>query len=143
VNGVVEILPPADADAVEVGELYHRGRLSFVDSARYLIEAGRRLIAKKTTLAHGQWLSWLSGNDGVLGFASPSTASRLMRGARKFGVDAQFDENAALEFFRGIWGNARPAISHNPDREPLDDDRGQEEPTASDTENTKAPSRAS
>jgi hypothetical protein len=79
----LEILAPQDGDAIQIGDLYRKGKSSMMDSVRYLIEAGQRLGAKKDSLDHGQWLPWLEANADTLGFNSPRTAQLLMRGAEK------------------------------------------------------------
>jgi phage N-6-adenine-methyltransferase len=100
-----EILPPQDGDAIEIGDLYRKGKSSMVDSMRYLVEAGQRLIAKKDGLEHGLWLPWLEMNATALGFDSPRTAQLLMRGAEKAKSTSHLDEGAALQLNREIWGN--------------------------------------
>jgi len=102
---VVEICP-RNRDAVEIGELYLKGRTSMVNSLRYLLDAGRRLIDKKATLPHGQWLPWLSANEEELGFGELA-AQRLMKAAGKFKsiVNDGFDEEQARLISREIWGN--------------------------------------
>jgi hypothetical protein len=71
-----------DKDAAEIGELFCNARGSLIDSVRFAIECGRRLIAKKAQLkeqfGHGSWLPWLADNADVLGFTTRQTASRLM-----------------------------------------------------------------
>lgn len=98
-------IPSVDDSAAEIGELYRRARASVVESVRCLIEAGERLRAQKAKLPHGAWLPWLANNADVLGFESPSTASRLMR-ASKMCAGAQYDEARALDICRRIWGHA-------------------------------------
>jgi DUF3102 family protein len=68
---------------IEIGELYRKGKVSMVDSVRYLIEAGQRLAAKKGSLRHGEWLQWLTKNADALGFESRFTAAKLIRAAAK------------------------------------------------------------
>jgi phage N-6-adenine-methyltransferase len=102
------LLPPADADARAIGELYHNARTSIVDSACYLAEAGRRLKAKKESLKHGEWYPWIEQNKDVLGFDTPQTAARLIKMAPKSNVNVRFDETEALEFSREVWGNKGP-----------------------------------
>jgi phage N-6-adenine-methyltransferase len=93
-----------DEEAVEIGDLYARSRNSLSDSVRCLIEAGRRLKAKKESLPHGGWLPWLAANADALGFDGPRTADRLMRAA-KMDVNVQFDEKEATQISREMWGN--------------------------------------
>jgi hypothetical protein len=94
-----------DKDAIEIGELYRNARSSMVDSVRYLIEAGHRLIAKKVELGHGKWLPWLEENAEVLGFESRFTAAKLMNAAAKCAVNGTFAHDEALQISRQIWGN--------------------------------------
>ena len=70
-----------------------------------MVEAGRRLIKKKKTMDHGEWLPWLRANADVLGFQTRQTAHKLMAAARKCRVNATFDEKKALEVSRQVWGN--------------------------------------
>jgi phage N-6-adenine-methyltransferase len=102
----LEILPPQDTTAIEIGDLYRKGKSSMVDSVRYLIEAGQRLTAKKGGLRHGEWLSWLEANADALGFDSPRTAQLLMRGAEKAKLASHLDEDAAARISREIWGHS-------------------------------------
>lgn len=98
-----------DRDAVEIGELYSKARMSIVESVRYQFECGVRLAEKKQALGHGNWLPWLKENEGVLGFSSDSTARRLI------GFTKQPDANRALthdlepeqavQISRQVWGN--------------------------------------
>jgi hypothetical protein len=97
-----------DRDAIEIGELYRNARTSFVDSAKYLIECGNRLIAKKESpeMGHGTWLPWLKENEDVLGFSSRVTAARLMACARSnVALTQHLDESSALAISRQTWGN--------------------------------------
>src|SRR6476619_6111145 len=94
-----------DADAVEIGELYRKGRSSAVDSVRYCIQAGEILIAKKEEVGHGAWLLWLEANAEVLGFASPLTAQRLMKLAGNASLAMHLDEAEALQISRTLWGH--------------------------------------
>jgi phage N-6-adenine-methyltransferase len=100
------ILPPQDNEAIEIGDLYRKGKSSMVDSVRYLVEAGQRLITKKDGLRHGEWLPWLEANADVLGFDSPRTAQLLMRGAEKAKLASHLDEDAAVRISREIWGHS-------------------------------------
>jgi hypothetical protein len=95
-----------DQDAVHIGSLYREARKSAVESARQLIEAGRRLAEKRKSLAHGEWLPWLAANAEVLGFQDRSTASRLMAAAKKWCAGAPSDEAEALEVGRAVWGHS-------------------------------------
>jgi hypothetical protein len=97
------ILPPQDGDAVEIGDLYRKGKSSMVDSVRYLIEAGRRLAMKKDSLGHGEWLPWLETNADALGFGERA-ARMLVRGANRQ-LTSDLSETDAIQINREIWGN--------------------------------------
>jgi phage N-6-adenine-methyltransferase len=99
----MRILPPQDGDAIEIGDLYRKGKSSMVDSVRYLIEAGQQLAAKKGSLGHGAWLPWLEANADALGFGE-RTARLLMGGANRK-LTADLSEEDALSLNREIWGN--------------------------------------
>ena len=94
-----------DQDAIVIGNLYRKGHSSMLNSVKYLIEAGHRLIAKKASLNHGEWLLWLKANADALDFEAPQTAQKLMGLARKYPVDAVFDEIEAIRANRLAWGN--------------------------------------
>jgi hypothetical protein len=94
-----------DPDAERIGSLYRAARKSAAESARHIIEAGRRLAEKKKSLGHGEWLPWLAVNAEVLGFDTPRTAQRLMAVAGKCDASAAFDECAAVEIMRTAWGH--------------------------------------
>jgi phage N-6-adenine-methyltransferase len=105
----VEILP-RDYDAVEIGQLYLKGKTSMINSIRYLLDAGQRLIDKKSSLGHGNWLPWLATNADALGFEEWA-AQRLMRAATKYVASHGFDEDQARQISREIWGhNVRGAL---------------------------------
>lgn len=99
------IVSRADDDAVDIGILLRKARLSIVDSAKYQIEAGHRLKAKKDELDRGQWLPWLEANANALGFDDRRTATRLMATAAKWGASVPFDETKALQISRETWGH--------------------------------------
>jgi phage N-6-adenine-methyltransferase len=99
----VEILP-RDFDAIEIGQLYLKGKTSMVNSVRYLLDAGRRLLEKKQALGHGSWLPWLAANVDALGFEE-WTAQRLMRAATKYVASHGFNEDQARQISREIWGH--------------------------------------
>jgi ParB family chromosome partitioning protein len=110
-------LPPAqDRDAVEIGDLFCRGNQSIIDAARFHIECGKRLAAKKKELGHGSWLPWLKANANVLGFDDDRTARRLIAGWKSWRKRYQSDDAAyralasdlndraqALQISRQIW----------------------------------------
>jgi hypothetical protein len=99
----VEVLPPQDGDAIEIGDLYRKGKSSMAESVRYLIEAGRMLKAKQDSLNHGEWLPWLEANEEALGFGE-RTARMLMRGSNRK-LTSDLTEEKALQISREIWGN--------------------------------------
>src|SRR5262245_17955010 len=71
-----------DHDAVAIGRLYRSARTSGSDRVFYLKDAGDRLLAKKESLGHGQWLAWLRSHESVLGFSG--------RGARNLILGSQW-----------------------------------------------------
>jgi phage N-6-adenine-methyltransferase len=97
------IIPPDDAAAI--GALYRLARTSLVNSVHYSIECGQRLIEKKESLKHGEWLPWLEQNADVLGFRTRRTAALLMRGASNEKLTSHLDESNAIIFSRKLWGN--------------------------------------
>jgi hypothetical protein len=110
------ILPPADRDAVEIGQVYRRGMEHF-------IEVGNMLIAWKERHTGG-WIAWLEANKDALGFEK-QTAQRLMRTAREASLATLEDAHATT---RKLWGHearnrktlaaARLAREHPPDDMP-------------------------
>lgn len=97
-----------DFEAAAIGDLYAKARGSIVDSVRYQIECGQRLIAKKATMKHGEWLPWLQANAAVLGFETRKTAAALMRSAEKCDASVTFDEADAIQISRQTWGHSAP-----------------------------------
>jgi phage N-6-adenine-methyltransferase len=92
-----------DTEATRIGLLYREGRSSMAASVKCLIEAGRRLAAKKESLPHGGWLPWLEENECELGFGE-RTARMLMRSAnRKLASDIAPEQAVAIN--RQIWGH--------------------------------------
>jgi phage N-6-adenine-methyltransferase len=98
-------LSNADRDAVEIGELYRKGKSLFVDGVRYLLEAGHRLARKKAEVGHGHWLEWLEANADVLDMDITCTPQRLMKAAGQFGASAEITDQEAIEISRTIWGH--------------------------------------
>ncbi len=95
-----------DNDAIEIGELYEKARISIVESVRYQIECGQRLVEKKASMAHGEWLPWLQSNAGVLGFETDRTAQMLMKVAKANTKPASdFDHAQAVQISRQTWGH--------------------------------------
>jgi ParB family chromosome partitioning protein len=93
-----------DQDAKAIGDLYRKAKQSIIDSVRWQIACGQHLTAKRDSLLHGEWLSWLKANAEALGFGI-STANKLMKGATKFVAGYEFDEATALEISRETWGH--------------------------------------
>ena len=94
-----------DNDAIEIGQLYQKAKHSLVDSVKYLIKCGQRLIEKKASMKHGQWLSWLEDNAEVLGFSSRRTASMLMKAAANGQPASHLSTTEAAQISRQIWGH--------------------------------------
>jgi ParB family chromosome partitioning protein len=93
-----------DSEAAKIGKLWRAACNSLVDSGKYYAACGERLIAKKATLKHGEWLPWLKANEDVLGFGR-QTAFLLMKGAKvKLALHLD-DEVAALAISRKLWGH--------------------------------------
>jgi hypothetical protein len=101
----VIIAPGEDEDAVQIGWLYQTARSSLVNSLKYSVECGQRLIAKKKDMKHGEWLPWLKANDETLGFKDDSTAQRLMKLASNPASTRDLTEGAAVTASRKLWGN--------------------------------------
>jgi hypothetical protein len=100
-----------DQDALEIGNLYRKARQSSVESAKYNLQVGQKLIDKKKTLEHGEWNPWLLANKVVLGFETFRTAQRLMRAAAKCDSRVVFEEPAAAaKFNRAIWRQSRTEV---------------------------------
>jgi hypothetical protein len=88
-----------DKDAIQIGELYQKARLSLVESVRFAIACGQRLKAKQDSLPHGAWLPWLRDNAEVLGFDTPRTAQRLMALAANTTLASHLNEATAIARF--------------------------------------------
>jgi hypothetical protein len=100
----------SDQDAVEIGTLYRKGRKAILDSVNYQLQAGRKLIQKKHSMPHGEWLAWLRANADALGFQHRATASRLMKAAATKGASTHpLDEAEAIQISRTLWGNPAAA----------------------------------
>jgi phage N-6-adenine-methyltransferase len=98
-----------DADAFEIGRVYGLAKSSLIDSVKYQIQCGQMLIAKKATMAHGQWLLWLKANKDELGFNVSSTPQRLMKLANSeySALTQNIDEATATQISREVWGNSK------------------------------------
>jgi len=70
-----------DQDAVAIGLLHQKAQASGADRVFYLAEVGNRLLKKKESLGHGQWLVWSRTNSGLLGFGERG-ARTLISGAQ-------------------------------------------------------------
>jgi hypothetical protein len=108
------MLKKRDNDAVEIGKLYAQSNSSLAEAVLARLECGRRLLAKKQELEHGEWLPWLKANKKALGFSSDRTARMLIRGAKvagDWGVTANrqlasdLGEGLAVELSRKMWGH--------------------------------------
>jgi len=94
-----------DGDAIAIGDLYERSKVSFLDSVNAGLECGQRLAEKKASLAHGEWTPWLEANAGV-GVPAILTAQRLMKAAKANTSPAtHLDVAEALKLSREMWGH--------------------------------------
>jgi hypothetical protein len=100
-----------DKDAVEIGVLYAEASTGMITSAAKYLECGRRLIAKKKEVGHGNFLKWLEDNKETLGFAQRWTSAALMRSARKCETGHTFDEVGAAEYLKKLWHPPKPMVS--------------------------------
>ena len=95
-----------DQDAVAIGSFYRKGREAILVSVKYHLQAGRKLIQKKRSMSHGEWVQWLRANADVLGFKHRTTASRLMKAAAANDASAhRLDQAEAFRINRALWGN--------------------------------------
>ncbi len=95
-----------DGDAIAIGEIYGRIRLSFIESVEAQIECGHRLAEKKAKLAHGMWQRWFDANADALGFGE-RTARMLMKAAAvaKRKPASVLDMSDAFKISRQMWGH--------------------------------------
>jgi len=70
-----------DHDAVAIGLLYSATQTPSDDRLFHFAEAGTRLLKKKESLSHGEWLRWIRINRSVLGFNERGARS-LIQGAQ-------------------------------------------------------------
>ena len=72
-----------------------------------LLECGHRLLAKRISMQHGEWLPWLEANSEILGFGE-RTAQLLIKAAK---TSPQLTSDLPdAELNRLIWGNtSKPA----------------------------------
>jgi hypothetical protein len=99
-----------DQDAVVIGGLYRKGRQAMLESVKYHLQAGQKLLQKKRSMSHGAWLPWLRTNADVLGFKHRTTASRLMKAAAVNDASTNpLNEAAAIHINRRLWGNLSAA----------------------------------
>src|SRR5215471_14957599 len=103
-NPLALVLRNEDPVAFTIGDLLRRGRSCMADSVRYLLEAGQHLLNKKASLGRGEWMPWLEANADILDMDITCTPQRLMKAAARFGVNAEFDDQKAIEISRTIWG---------------------------------------
>ena len=109
-SATIVSLRTGDRDAVAIGNLCAKAKGSMVDSVKYLIEAGKKLIDKKESLDHGEWMPWLKENADALGFRGKNTAANLMTAATiKIPVNGEFSEVEASQISNSVWGNTPKA----------------------------------
>ena len=93
-----------------IGSLFQRARASHIDTVRYLLECGQKLIEQKEATPFGEWLLWVKRHQQILGF-NDRTARRLMDAARRYrSSTTDLDDDSAAKLNRLIWGN-EPEIS--------------------------------
>jgi ParB family chromosome partitioning protein len=104
---------PRDRDAFLIGVLYRKVCNSMISAVADLDTIGRKLIAKKDELGHGNWIPWLRAHEGELGFG-PRAAQFLMEGSRWLVANAKLashlDEAAATEIVRRFWGKTSKVV---------------------------------
>jgi len=83
---------------------------------KYVIEAGRKLIDKKDSLNHGEWLPWLKDNEDALGFKGERMAQRLMGVAKKYDASVVFTEGEASQISKSLWGHKPKASTSKKQR---------------------------
>ena len=72
------MLDVTDHEAASIGLLYESAQVPSDNRVFYLREAGDRLLKKKESLGHGQWLHWLKANRDVLGFGARAARSLIV-----------------------------------------------------------------
>ena len=96
----------ADEDAFAIGTMYRKGQKAIRDSIKYHVQAGLKLIQKKHSMPHGEWVRWLRVNADTLGFKHRTTASRLMKAAAaNDALTHGLSEAEAIQINRRLWGN--------------------------------------
>ena len=76
------------------------------DSIKYYLQAGQKLIHKKDSMPHAEWLTWLRANADMLGFKHRTTASRLMKAAAaNDALTHHLNEAQGVQINRRLWGN--------------------------------------
>jgi hypothetical protein len=119
-----------DQDAVVIGSLYRKGRAAILDSVKYYLKAGRRLIQKKESMPHGEWVPWLRANADVLGFKHRTTASRLMKAAAANVASTHHLKNFdAIRIDRKLWGNLAAAIMSDAEFKEVEPNKKKKLPT--------------
>ena len=93
-----------DRDAVAIGTLWRKACQALTDSNKNYWRCGARLIAKRGTLAHGEWLPWLAANEGLLGFKQ-RTARCLIKLAASCRYEDLDNPAVALAINRDLWGH--------------------------------------
>jgi len=105
-SNVVPFVPGADRDAAEIGRLWRKACQSLIDSTMHYIECGKALIAKKATMAHGEWMPWLKANQEALGFGNVTKIpQRLMSAAESSSTRNLDNPDDLIAINRLIHGN--------------------------------------
>jgi DNA N-6-adenine-methyltransferase (Dam) len=100
----IEIIKSGQSDVAEIGQLYRLAANSCLESAQYAIKCGQKLMAKKASMKHGEWLPWLAVNEDILGFKDRA-ANLMMKAAANPQLTADLNETTATVINRAIWGN--------------------------------------
>ena len=99
--------PAQDQDAAYINAEHRAGQEAGRKSLEHYLNAGKRLLAKKRALGHGEWLPWQKKN---LTLSQPM-ASRYMRFAGRAG---KLKPGFSLEQLEEIWAGTRHAPTPSP-----------------------------
>jgi hypothetical protein len=102
------VKPKTDKAAVEIGKLWRAACSSLVDSGKYYAECGLKLVDKKASLKHGEWMPWLKDNEETLGFKG--SAARYLTKAANCQLAGNLDEASAVAVSRKLWGHKDSAL---------------------------------
>jgi hypothetical protein len=81
-NEGLNVVNVIDDDAIAIGLLHQKAqRARDSDRVFHLVEVGNRLLKKKESLGHGEWLAWSRANAGLLGFGERGVRT-LISGAQ-------------------------------------------------------------